>query len=106
MKNISRRTFFARLGATAVALYVSLPALPGLLFSPSGKTIFVNSVTGDDAQDGLTPGTAVATLQAGLDSAGSGGTVHIAAGHYEILEPIPFNRTLIGEGPRSVIRLG
>ncbi|MCI0708482.1 MAG: right-handed parallel beta-helix repeat-containing protein [Ignavibacteriae bacterium] len=43
-------------------------------------TIYVNSTTGSNENDGLTPETAKATIQAGVDAAGTNGTVIVAQG--------------------------
>jgi parallel beta-helix repeat protein len=43
---------------------------------------YVSALTGSDANDGLTPGTAVATIQKAADKVEAGGTVYIMNGRY------------------------
>jgi hypothetical protein len=47
-----------------------------------GADVYVNPATGNDANDGLTPGASVRTIQRGLNLLGPAGTVHLAAGDY------------------------
>ncbi|MHC4604922.1 MAG: right-handed parallel beta-helix repeat-containing protein [Planctomycetota bacterium] len=46
------------------------------------KTYYVNAANGDDNNDGLTPETAFATIQKGIDSASDGCTVIVYPGRY------------------------
>src|SRR5262249_22162457 len=43
---------------------------------------YVDAVNGDDTNSGLTPATALKTIQAGVDGVSAGGTVDVAAGTY------------------------
>ena len=49
----------------------------------AGKTIYVDAVTGNDRNDGLTPQAAFATIQKGIDAAADGGVVLVYPGLYE-----------------------
>lgn len=54
-------------------------ALPGSL---SAKTVYVNAVSGSDANDGLTTNTPLLTLQAAVDAAAAADLVLAAPGVY------------------------
>jgi hypothetical protein len=49
---------------------------------PRYSDLWVSAATGNDANDGLTPGTALATIGRASDLAGAGTTVHILSGVY------------------------
>jgi hypothetical protein len=54
----------------------------GFVAPLSAQNKFVNATTGNDANDGNTPGTAYATIQKGIDNVGAGFTVSVAPGLY------------------------
>jgi outer membrane protein OmpA-like peptidoglycan-associated protein len=64
--------------------------------TPCTATCYVNSTTGNDANDGNTPTSAKQTIQAALNQVSSGGTVIVAAGSYSENDTISNPVTLEG----------
>ena len=54
----------------------------GITDSLDAKTVYVNAVTGSDANDGLTTNTPLLTLQAAVDAAAAADLVLAAPGVY------------------------
>jgi len=72
-------------GEASMLRNVSAAALLFLLLlggSAHANDIHVNPVTGSDANNGLSPATAVRTVQRGFNLLAPAGTVHLAAGDY------------------------
>jgi hypothetical protein len=68
---------------------------------PRIDDLWVDTASGDDGNDGLTPGTALQTIQRSADQAGPGTTVHIQPGVYrETVTP-----ALNGTGTEPVLYL-
>jgi hypothetical protein len=66
------------------------------------QTYYVDGVNGDDNNDGLSPKTAFATIQKGIDTAYDGDTVIVLPGLYtEIINFLGKNITLTGTDPTS-----
>ncbi|TAH28773.1 MAG: T9SS C-terminal target domain-containing protein [Cytophagales bacterium] len=72
--------------------------------TPIATSVFV-SPSGNDANDGLTSGTAKATIGAGLTLVDEGGTVRIAAGTYNETVAVTKNVTFIPSDPVNVQNL-
>ncbi len=66
--------------------------------STDHTTIYVNDVTGNDANEGILPEAAKKTIQAGVDAVFAGGTVLVAAGNYTEQVTITRSLDLIGAG--------
>ncbi|KAA3656069.1 MAG: T9SS C-terminal target domain-containing protein, partial [Calditrichaeota bacterium] len=82
--------------------------LPLLLFSlismGYGFTdYYVNAATGNDANDGLTTGTAKLTIQAAINTASATDVVHVAAGTYNEHLTISKALTVVGDDEATVI---
>ena len=76
-----------QIGKTNQALLLTNPTGTALfddvsLDLPRIPDLWVDGATGSDSQDGLTPGTAFATVSRASDLAGAGTTVHIQPGTY------------------------
>ena len=69
-------------------------------------TCYVNAATGNDGNDGQTPGTALKTVNAALAAVSSGGTIVVAAGTYT--EQLTINKpvTITGAGQATTIIQG
>src|SRR4030042_2315195 len=66
------------------------------------NTYYVDAANGDDNNDGLSPNTAFATIQKGVDIAGNGDTVIVSPGLYpEIINFLGKNITLTTTDPTS-----
>ena len=63
-------------------LRVPVALVVALALTSSAKTDYVDAATGDDANTGLKPGLAFATLQHAADTAAAGSTVFVAPGLY------------------------
>ena len=50
----------------------------------TGKTIYVDAINGNDAQDGTTSGTAYQTVAAAVAAASSGDTIQLGEGNYTL----------------------
>ncbi|MEP0845139.1 MAG: right-handed parallel beta-helix repeat-containing protein, partial [Phycisphaerae bacterium] len=73
---------------------------------PAGE-LYVDAVTGSDANDGLTPGTALATINQALALAAEGFVIHVAAGNYSERVVVNKNVVLAGAGAdRTVVDAG
>ena len=69
-------------------------------------TCYVNAATGNDGNDGQTPGTALKTVNAALAAVSSGGTIVVATGTYT--EQLVINKpvTITGAGQATTIIRG
>jgi len=76
--------------------YVELPGVGyrGFVMTPVPVVYYVDAVDGNDLNDGLTPETAFATIQKGVDTAKSGDTIIVEPGVYT------------GDGDRDIDFLG
>ena len=63
--------------------------------------LHVDVVAGDDANDGLSPATALRTIAAAIDIAASGDTVHAAAGTYAPIDTRGRTVSIVGAGAAS-----
>lgn len=70
-----------------LVMFMLLLVTAGVTFA--GQTIYVDATNGDDGNDGLTPGTAFATIQMGINTTLNGDTVIVFPGQY--LEVEEFN---------------
>lgn len=66
--------------------------------------VYVDAATGNDANDGDTPGSAKKTVQAGVNRACAGGTVHVAAGTYVEQVEIDKAVTVRGAGATTIVQ--
>ena len=64
---------------------------------------YVSAETGDDANDGLAATSAVKTIQAAIDRASSGETIHVAAGTYAPFDVGEKTLTIVGAGSKETI---
>ncbi|MBX7252164.1 MAG: right-handed parallel beta-helix repeat-containing protein [Candidatus Promineofilum sp.] len=86
--------------AIMVALLIAVLARPTLAApaQPCTTVCYVDTNTGNDANDGFTPATAKKTIQAGVNQVSVGGTVNVAAGVYAENVTIAKSLTLTGAG--------
>ena len=86
----------------ALVLVLSLGLVMAVPVS-AATPIYVDGITGNDGDNGETPGGAVATITKGIELVDSGGTVHVAAGTYyeNVVVDIPL--TLQGEDKTTTI---
>ncbi len=72
--------------------------------SPTGNTLTVDAVYGDDTKGAAAPyAEPFLTIQAALNAAASGNNVIVRAGTYNEILTIPANVSLTGEGPQAVV---
>src|SRR4051812_27554057 len=62
--------------------HVLLPLLVSCCCAAAGAADWYVAVAGDDGADGRSPSAALGSVQAGVDRAGPGDTVHVGAGTY------------------------
>ena len=71
-------------------------------FTVSGRQFFVSAADGNDANNGISPETAFATIQKAIDSANDGDIITVAPGTYtENINFLGKNITLTGTGPTN-----
>jgi hypothetical protein len=80
---------------TLALLLVACGGLSTPVPSPGGPW-YADAAGGNDSNDCLSPGSACATIQAAIDKADPGGTVHAAAGTYN--ETIFINKAIVLQG--------
>ncbi|MBP6786061.1 MAG: right-handed parallel beta-helix repeat-containing protein [Candidatus Promineofilum sp.] len=104
----ARSNEFSKKRVLLTALCLSLLVLAlGVMSASAAPTCttdcYVNGSTGNDGNDGLTPGSALATIQAAVSQVSSGGTIHVAAGNYLEQVHIPKSLKLVGADPMTTI---
>lgn len=84
-----------RIAATAAAIMVSGSAfaIPTVYMAPAP--------TGNDANDGATPGTPVLTFAQAITLVDAGGTINVAAGTYSPTVPVVINKAVSILGPQA-----
>lgn len=99
------KTHHASLILRRLLLCIAIAVVPAVVFATDAYV----SPTGDDSNDGLTPATAKATVQAAAAVASEGGTIHVAAGTYsgagnQLLDWNAYkNRNIVGAGPDATV---
>jgi hypothetical protein len=88
----------------AVLSALTLTLVLGLMFFGGTRTQaagpwYVNSTTGNDSFDCLTPATACQTINAAIGKASAGDTINVAAGTYN--EQVQINKTLTLKGAQA-----
>ena len=87
-------------GATTLVGPQGPPGTP----SPTGNTLTVDAVYGNDSKGAGAPyAEPFLTIQAALNAAASGNNVIVRAGTYNEALTIPTNVSLTGEGPQAVV---
>ena len=87
-------------GATTLVGPQGPPGTP----SPTGNTLTVDAVYGNDSKGVAAPyAEPFLTIQAALNAAASGNNVIVRAGTYNEALTIPTNVSLTGEGPQAVV---
>ncbi|MCW5847147.1 MAG: right-handed parallel beta-helix repeat-containing protein [Anaerolineae bacterium] len=88
-----------RIMALCLALLIMALGVMTASAAPTCTTIcYVDAVTGDDTNDGTTTGTALKTIQAGVNQVTAGGQIFVAPGTYPENVTIPKSLTLSGAG--------
>jgi hypothetical protein len=88
----------AVLSALTLTLVLGLVSLGGRTAHAAGPW-YVNSTTGNDANDCLTPATACLTINAAIGKASAGDTINVAAGTYN--EQVQVTKTLTLKGAQA-----
>src|SRR5437867_5353990 len=90
----------ALLSISAILLASSFKAAPSAPATPAAVW-FVNSTTGNDSNDCLSPATACQTIQAAVNKASAGDTINVAAGTYT--ENVSITKSLSMNGAQAGI---